>query len=304
MPPPVRCAVGPSDAPSWLGDAVLAADAQLVEVEQAEVLVWFHSGPDELRAALQRGPQLELVVLPSAGVEAYVDVLDERRRFTAAKGVFADPVAEHALALLLAGRRAIGTYAQRREWSPATGANLLGARVVVVGGGGITRTFLRLLGPFGAETTVVRAHPEPVPGADTVVTTEELDAVLAGADALVLACSLTPRTRGLIGAAQLAALDDEATVVNVGRGPLIVTDDLVTALTDGHIGSAMLDVTDPEPLPADHPLWRLENCTVTPHTANTPEMHRELLAAHVTRSIRRHAAGAPPEGLVDVRAGY
>ena len=300
----VRCAIGPAHAPSWLGDAALAADAQLVDVEDAEVLVWFHSGAEQLRMALLRGPQIELVVLPSAGVETYIDALDDRRHFTAAKGVFAAPVAEHALALLLSGRRGIGAYARRREWSPAMGTHLLGARVVIIGGGGITRTLLSLLRPFEAVTTVVRAHPEPLSGADEVVTTAALDRVLAEADALVLACSLTPRTRGLVGSAQLEALSNEATVVNVGRGQLIVTDDLVTALTEGRIGSAMLDVTDPEPLPADHPLWQLENCTITPHTANTPRMHRELLSSHVTRSLRRHAAGEPPVGTVNVHAGY
>ena len=300
----VRCAVGPASAPSWLSDAVLASGARLAEVEDAEVLVWFHSGADELRMALQRGPQIELVVLPSAGVETYIDALDERRQFTAAKGVFSAPVAEHALALLLAGRRGIGAFARRRGWSPAMGANLLGTRVVIVGAGGITRTLLQLLRPFDVATTVVRANPDPLPGADHVVTTEALDGVLAGADALVLACSLTPRTRGLVGRAQLDALSDQATVVNVGRGPLIVTDDLTMALTQRQIGSAMLDVTDPEPLPVEHPLWQLENCTITPHTANTPQMHRELLSAHVTRSLQRRAAGEPPVGTVNLHAGY
>ena len=99
-------------------------------------------------------------------------------------------------------------------------------------------------------------------------------------------------------------MEEHAWLVNVARGRHIVTDDLVDALRDGVIGGAGLDVTDPEPLPADHPLWSLPNCIITPHVGNTPEMARPLLAERVTANVRRFAQGAELIGLVDTELGY
>lgn len=302
----LRCAIGPADAPAWLADSVRDAGATRVALEEASVLVWFHSDGATLRDALHRAPAVRTVLLPSAGVEQYVDVIAAGGpiRFAAAKGVYARPVAEHALALLLAGRRSIGVYSSRRRWSDPEGEGLYGARITVVGGGGITRALLALLAPFEPEVTVVRARPKPLPGADRVVGSEELLAACTGAEALVLACALTPQTQGMIDGRVLDALDDHATLVNVGRGGLVVTDDVVTALQAGRIGSAMLDVTEPEPLPEGHPLWSHERCTITPHTANTPQMHRRLLTAHVRSQLARLMEGLPPDGLVDPGSGY
>jgi len=99
-------------------------------------------------------------------------------------------------------------------------------------------------------------------------------------------------------------MEDHAWIVNVARGRHIVTDDLVDALREGTIGGAGLDVTDPEPLPADHPLWALPNCIITPHVGNTPEMAKPLLAERVTENVRRFGRGEELLGLVDVDAGY
>ncbi|MFP4513514.1 MAG: NAD(P)-dependent oxidoreductase, partial [Acidimicrobiales bacterium] len=97
---------------------------------------------------------------------------------------------------------------------------------------------------------------------------------------------------------------DHAWLVNVARGRHVVTDDLVAALRDGAIGGAGLDVTDPEPLPPEHPLWSLPNVLITPHVGNTPEMGVPLLAARVTENVRRFAAGEDLLGIVDVDLGY
>src|SRR5207302_7524225 len=115
--------------------------------------------------------------------------------------------------------------------------------------------------------------------------------------------ALTPATAGIVGEAELAAMPDHAVLVNVARGPHVVTDDLAAALQSGTIGGAGLDVTDPEPLPDDHPLWTAPNCIVTPHTGNTPDMARPLLAARITENVRRFAAGEPLIGVVDPEAG-
>jgi phosphoglycerate dehydrogenase-like enzyme len=128
--------------------------------------------------------------------------------------------------------------------------------------------------------------------------------VLPGADLVFLALALTPETVGIVGAPELALMEPHAWLVNVARGRHVVTDDLVDALRDGTIGGAALDVTDPEPLPAGHPLWDLENCLVTPHTANTWAMAEPLFARRVTDNLVRYRRGEELLGLVDARLGY
>src|SRR5690606_15536100 len=127
---------------------------------------------------------LRWVQLPFAGVEPFLGVMDDRVAWTNGKGVYAEPVAEHALALLLAGLRHVGGYARETTWSGPVGRNLLGARVTVLGGGTITRSLLRLLGPFGCEVTVVRRRPAPLDGADGVLDVDHLAEVLPDTDAL------------------------------------------------------------------------------------------------------------------------
>jgi len=115
---------------------------------------------------------------------------------------------------------------------------------------------------------------------------------------------LTPETTGLFAAREFAMMKRDAWIVNVGRGRLIVTDDLVAALHDGRIGGATLDVTDPEPLPKEHALWSLDNCLITPHIGNTRAMAVPLLSERIATNCRLFAAGEPLIGLVDVTLGY
>jgi phosphoglycerate dehydrogenase-like enzyme len=151
---------------------------------------------------------------------------------------------------------------------------------------------------------VVRRNVEHIEGADDVVGTENLVDALAGADVVFLTLSLTDETRGIIGRAEMEVMENHAWIVNVARGGHIVTDDLVWALSNGVIGGAALDVTYPEPLPADHPLWTLPNCIITPHVGNTPEMAVPLLGERITQNVRRYLSDEPLIGLVDPRAGY
>jgi len=137
-----------------------------------------------------------------------------------------------------------------------------------------------------------------------VVGPDELHAALEGARLVVLALALTPETAGIIGAAELGHMERDAWLVNVARGAHIVTDDLVAALEAGTIGGAALDVTDPEPLPAGHPLWSLDNCLITPHTANTWEMAEPLFALRVGANVGRYLRGEPLLGVVDPDLGY
>lgn len=302
-----RVAVLPTDFPTHdlLVAAVRDGGGAVVDVTEAEALVWASAtGAQDLAGVVAANPSLAWVQLPFAGVEPFAGVFDDDRVWTCGKGVYAEPVAEHALALLLGGLRHVVGYARECAWSGPVGRNLLGARVTVLGGGEITASLLRLLGPFGCHVTVVRRHTAPLDGADRVVTTAELHDVLGDTDALVLALALTPETERIVDAAVLDALPDHAWLVNVARGGHVDTDALVAALRSGGIGGAALDVTDPEPLPDGHPLWSMPNVVITPHVGNTPEMGHPLLARRVTENVRRYAAGETLLGTVDPRLGY
>ncbi|WP_419929443.1 NAD(P)-dependent oxidoreductase [Candidatus Poriferisocius sp.] len=288
-----------------LVDAVIAGGGQVTAPDEAEALVWAEpAAPELLPGVLENGPTIEWVQLPYAGIENLTHLLDRDHLWTCGKGVYAEPVAEHVLMLALAGLRGMGSYARARSWSPPEGRNLLGGRVTVLGGGGITESLVRLLGPWDCRVTVLRRHPVPMDGVDRVVGPECLHDALRDADVVVVALSLTPETSGIIDAAALDAMASHAWLINVGRGGHVVTDDLVEALAAGAIGGAALDVTEPEPLPDGHPLWDMENCIVTPHVGNTPEMGLKLLARRVTENVRRYIAGEELLGPVDVDLGY
>jgi phosphoglycerate dehydrogenase-like enzyme len=303
--PPLRIAVGPRPA-GWAADAIRRGGGEPVALDQDPVgLVWTDGAAmDALRDALR--PAISWVQLPQAGIERVFEagVIDHARRWTSAKGAYADPVAEHALALVLAGLRLLKIRARASSWGEQGGVSLFGQPVTVVGGGGIATVLLRLLEPFGTPVTVVRRHDVPMPGAARTLGPDRLAEALAGARAVVLAPALTPETRGMIGPAELAAMEPYGWLVNVGRGGLVRTEALVHALQAGQIGGAGLDVTDPEPLPAGHPLWDLPNCLITPHTADTEEMTRPLLAARIAENVRLFAAGQELVGQVDPDLGY
>src|SRR3954451_21440616 len=302
----VPVALAPEGVRTWIADAIRAGGGEIVDVADAEVLIWAETAaPDALDALLHgAGTGVRWVQLPYAGIEPYVGVIHDDRTWTCAKGVYAEPVAEHALMLLLAGLRGLGDYARATTWRPPQGTNLLGGKVVVLGGGGITESFLRLIAPFGADVTVVRRHPSPMAGAAHVVDMDALDDALDGALGVVLALSLTPETRGVMHRERIERLSDRGWLVNVARGAHVVTDDLVDVLRTGTIGGAALDVTDPEPLPEGHPLWTLPNCIITPHVGNTPEMALPLLAERISDNLRRWARGETLLGLVDPHLGY
>jgi phosphoglycerate dehydrogenase-like enzyme len=311
--PSPRCAVLPDDDADGartssleaLRQAVRDGGGTLSDIADADCVVWTDAREaGELRSLLDANPQVRWVQLPWAGIEPFVGVLDHDRRWTCGKGVYAEPVAEHALALALAGMRGIARYARSTTWSGPIGRNLLGGRVTILGGGEITRSLVRLLRPWGAHLTVVRRHARPMDGVAEVVGQDGLLQALRRSDLVILALALTPETERIVDAEALAAMPDHAWLVNVARGQHVDTDALVEALRAGTLGGAALDVTDPEPLPDGHPLWSLPNVIVTPHVGNTPEMGRVLLAARVRDNVQRFAEGRPLLGPVDVELGY
>ena len=301
----VRIAVGPQDSADWACDAVRAGGGEVVDVSEAQGLVWTDfDTTEQLIATLASNPEITWVQVPFSGVETYLPYIDGTRTWTSAKGVFGGAVAELALALLLAGMRHVGGYAREKHWSEDHGRTLFGARVTILGAGGIAQSLISMLQPFNCHITVVRNRTGELPGVSEVVTTSQLNSSLSQADAVVMALALTPETHGIMGKKQFELMQAHAWLVNVGRGKQIIIDDLVWALNTGEIGGAALDVTDPEPLPTGHPLWSMPNCIITPHVGNTAEMVPPLLALRITENVRRFARGEQLIGIVDLAVGY
>ncbi len=209
---------------------------------------------------------------------------------TNASGIHAPNIAEQVLGYVLTSTRRLREgwrREQRREWRHYQAGELQGSTVTVVGLGAIGSAVVERLEGFNVDTIGVRYTPEKGGPTDEVVgfDEDELHGALARTDHLVVASPLTETTRGLIGSAEFETLPEHATLVNVGRGPIVDTDALVTAIQKNQIAGASLDVTDPEPLPPEHILWRFENVTITPHNAGHSPAHWSRLADIVARNV-------------------
>jgi phosphoglycerate dehydrogenase-like enzyme len=292
--------------PAQFVKAIESAGAKVAPLSpEVKGLVWtdYHR-PDLLRQVLSDNPQLTWVQLPFAGVDAFVDILDAPPTFTCAKGSYSQPVAEHALALMLALGRTLPERVRATSWGEKFAVSLYESKVLIVGGGGITAELLRLLQPFGCPVTVVRNSNEPMPGATLTIGLDALDDHLSEADFVVVAAALTPQTQGLFDANRFSKMKSTSYLVNIARGKHVVTEDLIEALTSGRIAAAALDVTDPEPLPDGHPLWNVANCLITPHTADTPAQVTRMLAERIAINAKAFCSGEAMVGLVDKKLGY
>jgi phosphoglycerate dehydrogenase-like enzyme len=286
-----------------LVQAVRDGGGEPAPLEDAAGVVW--AGPAD---ALPELPEsVRWVQLPSAGVESWMKQIHSARDgvlFTSAAGAYATDVAEHALALLLAGVRGLAHYARTRTWDPRDDRLFEGSTVAVLGAGGIGRRFIELLAPHDVEVIAVNRSGREVPGADRVLTADRLDEVWSTADHFMVGAPATEHTRQLIGAAQLVQMRPHSWIVNIARGALIDTDALVEALQAERIGGAALDVTDPEPLPDGHPLWACERAIITPHVANPPSAQWRKLAERVRENVARFAAGEELLAPIEKDRGY
>ncbi len=257
--------------------------------ELSEVRFWvppFLSGGDVVSLA-GRMPNLDVIQLLSAGADAWAGKVPTSVRLCDARGVHDSSTAEWAVGAILASLRRFDEFAraqERREWSYRRFAptdELAGKRVLIVGAGSIGRALAARLAPFEVEITYVARSAR-----DGVHSIDELPSLLPVADIVVLLVPLTPATRGMIDAAFLAAMRDGALLVNAARGPVADTNALAKELSTGRI-TAAVDVTDPEPLPPDHPLWTVPGLLLTPHVAGSvrgllPRAYR-MVAAQVER---------------------
>ncbi|TLW90725.1 phosphoglycerate dehydrogenase [Saccharomonospora piscinae] len=271
-----------------LGDALPA------EAADAEVLIP-GARSAALRPLLEAMPRLRLIQLLSAGAEDWTDTVPSGVLLSTCRGAHGGSTAEWVMAVLLSELRGLPGFAEAQRagtWSPETTRTLQGRRVLVVGAGDVGHQLHRRLAAFDAQVTMVGLSPR-----DGVEGVEQLPALLADADVVVLLVPLTTRTRGMVDAAFLAALADGALLVNASRGAVVDTGALLAELGSGRLRAA-LDVTDPEPLPPEHPLWTAPNVVVTPHVAGAVSGARWRSYRVAAAEIERYVLGELPDNLV------
>ena len=266
-------------------------------VAEVEVYVPPYQMKPAVADVLPRMTSLRLVQTLSAGVDNVRAHIPDGVTLCNGRGIHDASTAELALTLVLASLRGIPGFVRaqdRGEWTFGWHPALADRRVLLVGYGAIGEAIERRLAPF--EVEVVRVARTARAGVHAI---DELPALLPDADVVVLVVPLTGATRGLVDAEFLARMKDGALLVNVARGAVVVTDDLVAALHSGRI-SAATDVTEVEPLPADHALWSAPNLLVSPHVGGSSSAMWPRAYRLVREQLTRYAAGEP---LANVRAG-
>jgi phosphoglycerate dehydrogenase-like enzyme len=277
----VEVAPAPDKLPSDLAGVRFWVPPFLAQAESAD-----------LAAAM---PDLAAVQLLSAGADAWAGRLPEHVTLCDARGVHDSSTAEWVVAAILAYVRDFPGFARaqaRRQWSYADFAptdELAGKRILLVGAGSIGAAVHARLVPFEVDVTLVARNARP---ADNVHAVSELPKLLPAADVVVLIVPLTEETRGMADARFLAAMSDGALLVNAARGPVVDTAALTAEVATGRLGAA-LDVTEPEPLPADHPLWEQPNVLLTPHVAGSVRGLLPRAYRLVGQQLRRFVAGEP-----------
>ncbi len=265
-------------------------------------------------AQLEAAGDLRWVASTSAGVEKWpTEALAKRGiALTNFSGIGAPNIAEHVLAMLFTfarGLRPLGHHQDQHHWpddaSDLTTFELSGQLMGIVGMGEIGDELAKRANGLGMRVWGVQRHPqEPPPYVERLLPSDALNELLAEADHVVLCLPLTPSTKYTVDADELAAMKRGAYLFNIGRGELINQEALVAAIRGGSIAGAGLDVTTPEPLPPDSPLWEMPNVLVTGHTAARTPRYWERGIELLADNVRRFIAGEELQDTVDTKAGY
>ncbi|MBW0106433.1 D-2-hydroxyacid dehydrogenase [Pseudonocardia sp. KRD-291] len=299
MPPGLSDRVG--DAHLRFADDASLADA----LPGSDVLLTWDFTSDAVRGAWAGGgDSVRWVHTASAGVDrvAFPELLASEVTLTNSRGVFDVPMAEYVLGAVLAFAKDLPRSLRLQDtgiWRHRETEPVAGRTAVVVGSGPIGHAITSLLRAVGLRVELVGRTAR-----DGVHAFDALDGLLPGADFLVLAAPLTDQTRGLLHKGSIDRMRNTARVVNVGRGPLIVQDDLVTALASGRIAGAALDVFETEPLPADSPLWTMANVIVSPHMSGDIVGWRDALVDLFAENLAHFRDGRELRNVVDKARGY
>lgn len=306
--------------------AMKVNEAQKKVLEQAAPNAEFYYGKDLEKikgaevlignlppAQMKELPDLKWIQLNSAGANNYCvpGILSEDVKLTNATGAYGPALAEHLLAMLLAMIKKLYLYQddqKKHTWADeGTVTSLDGATVLIIGFGDIGRHFGRLCKAMGAHVIGMRRRSGDVPPeADEMGRMDELDAYLAKADVIASALPATPATTGLYTAEKFAAMKQGAYFLNIGRGDAVDQEALRQTLLDGHLAGAAIDVTSPEPLPADSPLWDTPNLYITPHVSGGQHLPAtwDRVVKIAADNLKRYIAGEPLQNTVDRKTGY
>jgi len=255
-------------------------------------------------------PRLKVIATTSAGLDpaAPFDWLPDTVALLNNRGTHADKAGEFgimAILMLLNHMPAFADQQRRGEWKARHASTLEGRRVVIVGVGSLGGGIARRARAFGMRVIGVRHGSDPHPDCDETHPTDTLDAILPGADFLVLSCPLTDRTRGLLSRERIALLPRGAGLVNIARGPVWDQDAVLDALEAGHLGGCVADVTVPEPLPPDHRMWRTPGMVVTPHVSSDDRLRYNSRTLDILfENLRALRDGRPLPNRVDPAKGY
>jgi phosphoglycerate dehydrogenase-like enzyme len=279
---------------------------------QVDVIVNGTSNPPLLSAAIPPATRAKWIHSLWTGVDNVLcpEILASPLPLTNGRGVFRRPLAEWTIGAMLyfayRMRRMIRQQ-QAGVWEAFTTEEIQGKTLGIVGYGGIGSTAAELARPFGMRIVAVRRRPDMFgkdPLVDQSFAPSQLNELMAASDYVLLATPLTDDTRGMIGAAQIAAMKPTSVLINVGRGAVVDETALIKALDDGKIRGAALDVFAVEPLPAEHPFYRMENVLLSPHTADHVQDFIHLAVEAFLENLKRFQTGQPLMNLVDKHAGY
>jgi phosphoglycerate dehydrogenase-like enzyme len=293
---------------------LVTKDSQEIErhLDEIEIVVG-HLPAEQIGLAL-RGKNLRWIQQWGAGADWLMhqpEAVQQDFVLTNASGVHAVPISEHILALLLAFARrlpnAVRAQVERRWKGPGEAgvSELAGKTLLLVGTGAIGARAARLAAAFDVHVFGIRRKPdETLEGVEAMFAPERLLELLPRADFIVLTVPLTAETSGMIGRRELRAMKPSAIIINIGRGGTIQEEALIEALQEGRIAGAGLDVFETEPLPADSPLWGMENVVITAHYAGTTPHYHERAMSIFLDNLRRYVAGEPLRNVVDKELGY
>jgi phosphoglycerate dehydrogenase-like enzyme len=268
------------------------------------------------RSLVDAAPGLHWIQIYSAGAESCIAATagaDNELLITNMQRVTGVQIAEHVFGMLLGLSRGIAAHVRVQDqgsWDPqrvpmTKRPELGGKTLLLVGLGGIGTAVAERARAFGMRIVAVRASGRPGPDyVAEVARPDQLLRLAAEADAIVNSAPLTPKTEGIFDARFFDTMKPSAFFINVGRGRSVVTDELVAALRAGELAGVGLDVTEPEPLPSDHPLWQMQNVIITPHVAAGSDRVYERLFLVVRENLRRYVSGEPMLSVVDTEAGY
>ncbi|WP_277453450.1 D-2-hydroxyacid dehydrogenase [Janibacter sp. DB-40] len=286
------------------------ADGLAAAMEGADVVFAYDFLSTALAEAWHAAGSVQWVHIAAAGVDPLMtpEVRESDVVITNSRGVFDDAIAEYVLGQVLSFAKDLPRSLRLQDeatWQHRESERVAGTRALVVGTGPIGRAIARLLRAAGLEVSGSgRRERTGDPDFGDVSATEDLHEALGRADWVVAIAPLTDQTSGMFDADAFAAMQPHARFINVGRGELVRTDDLVTALRSEQIAGAALDVVDPEPLPEDHPLWSLPDVMITPHNSGDFVGWRDALVDLFAENFVRWVDGRPLDNIVDTSLGY